>query len=47
MLVDRPKQQFMVDVVKQTFDVKLQNPIVAPAPLARDPYSIQGRFPGL
>ena len=45
MLVDRPKQQFMVDVVKQSFDVKLHNPLVTPAPLARDPYSSQGRFP--
>jgi hypothetical protein len=45
MLVDRPKQHFMVDVFKQSFDVKLHNPLVAPAPLARDPYSSQGRFP--
>ena len=44
MLPDCPKPQFVVDVVKQTFDVKLQTPIISKAKLARDPYGIQGRF---
>ena len=36
----------MVDVVKQPFDVKLQNPVIPPASLARDSYRIQRRFSG-
>jgi hypothetical protein len=36
----------MVDVVKQSFDVELQNPIILPAPLARYLHGIQRRFCG-
>src|SRR5436189_6062581 len=32
--------------VEQASDVKLQYPVVLPAPLARSPYSIQRRFIG-
>jgi hypothetical protein len=34
----------MIDVVKQALDVKLQNPVILPAPLSRGPYGIQSRF---
>jgi hypothetical protein len=34
----------VVDVVEQTFDVELENPVVLPAPLARDANSIERRF---
>ena len=34
----------MRKIIKQTSYVELQNPIVFPAPLARDPNRIQSRF---
>ena len=36
----------VVDVVKQAVDVEFQNPVILPAPLARDSYGIQRRFVG-
>jgi hypothetical protein len=41
---DSPHQQRVVDVVKQAFNVKFQNPIVFPAPLARHSNGIQCRL---
>src|SRR5208283_5918549 len=32
---DGPHQQRVVDIVEQTFDIELQDPIVFPAPLTR------------
>jgi len=34
MCLDRTHQQIVIDVVKQTLDVKLQKPVVPPAPAA-------------
>jgi len=34
----------MRKIVKQSFDVELQDPIIFPAPLTRDAHGIQGRF---
>jgi hypothetical protein len=44
MLVNRPKQKLVVDVVKKTFDIKLQDPIILPATLTRDAYRIERRL---
>src|SRR5271165_3998055 len=38
------KQQVVRDVVEQTFDVEFKDPVIFPAPLARDAYRIQRRF---
>jgi len=46
MLPNRAQQKRVVDVVKQTFDVEFQNPVVIPATLSRHPDSIERRFPG-
>src|SRR5580704_17321997 len=40
MLSHRLEQEIVRQIIEQTFDVELQNPIVLPAPLARDAYSI-------
>jgi len=37
-------QQVVRDVVEQTFDVEFKDPVIFPAPLARDAYRIQRRF---
>jgi site-specific DNA recombinase len=42
MLVDRPEQELMVDVVEETFDIKLQYPVIPPAPLPRHADGLQG-----
>src|SRR5271157_3124989 len=44
VLPDRLQQKIMRKIVKQPFDVELEHPVVLPAPLTRDPYSIQGRL---
>jgi hypothetical protein len=41
---DGPHQQRVVDVVKQAFDVKLQNPVVFPATLTRHSHGIERRL---
>jgi len=35
MLANRPHQQLVVDVVKESLDVKIDNPVVAPTSFAR------------
>src|ERR1700740_951107 len=44
VLSDSPQQEFVVDIVEQTFYVELENPIVSPATLTRDTYGIESRF---
>ena len=44
MLPDSSQQKFMVDVIKQTLDIKLKNPIVSPASLTRYPNGIKRGF---
>lgn len=46
MFPDGPQQELVIDVVEQSFDVELYNPIVLPAPLSRDAYGIESRFAG-
>src|SRR3984893_19132719 len=38
------QQKIMRKIVKQPFDVELQDPIIFPAPLTRDAYGVQSRF---
>ena len=45
VFADSPEQKFMVDVVEQSFDVELYNPVIFPASLARDADGIERRFP--
>ena len=44
MLPNCLEQEFVRDVVEQTFDIELQNPVILPATLARNAYRIQSRF---
>jgi site-specific DNA recombinase len=44
VLVNRLEQKIVRKIVEQPFDVKLQNPIIFPASLARDSDRIQSRF---
>jgi hypothetical protein len=44
VLPDSPQQEFMVDIIKQTFDIELQDPIIFPAPLTRNAHSIERRL---
>src|SRR5215472_14881786 len=44
VLPDSPQQEFMVDIIKQTFDIELQDPIIFPAPFTRNAYGIERRF---
>jgi hypothetical protein len=44
MFPDGPQQELVVNVVEQTSDIELQYPVVLPAPLSRNPYSVQRRF---
>src|SRR5262252_8454155 len=46
VLIQCPREQRVVDVVKQASDVKFQNPIILPAPFARDLHRIGADFPG-
>jgi hypothetical protein len=46
VLPDRPQQKFVINIVEQTFDIELQNPVIFPAALTRDPDGIERRFPG-
>lgn len=46
MFPDGPQQKLVVDIVEQSLDVELQNPIVLPAPLSRHAYGIESRFTG-
>jgi hypothetical protein len=46
MLPDSPQQECVVNVIKQSFDIKLQNPVISPASLTRDTNSIERGFPG-
>lgn len=38
------EQKLVRDIVEQTLDIKLENPVIFPAPLTRDPYGIECRF---
>ncbi len=44
MLPYHPHQKTMVDVVKETLDVAVKNPVVSPAPLTCNPYGLKRRF---
>ena len=44
VLPDSPQQEFMVDIIKQTFDIELQDPIIFPAPFTRNAHGIKRRF---
>src|SRR5260370_42508580 len=44
MLPNRLHQQIVREVVKQAFDVEVENPVVPPTPFTCDAYSIQRRF---
>jgi len=35
MLADGTHHELMVQIIKEPFDIQIQNPVVAPAPLAR------------
>ena len=44
VLSDSTQQEFVVNIIEQTFYIELKNPIVFPAALARDSYGIESRF---
>src|SRR5208337_1329545 len=46
MFLQRPQKQRMVDVVEQALDVKLKNPVIPPATLARHRDGVQRGFTG-
>jgi hypothetical protein len=37
-------EEVVVDVVKGTFDIELDHPVVFPTPLSRDGHCLLGRF---
>jgi hypothetical protein len=41
----RPQQKLMVNIVKETLDVEVKNPVVSPAPLTCNPYGLYRRLP--
>src|SRR3981081_1731586 len=46
VLPDSPQQELVINIVEQTFDIELQNPVVSPAALTRYTDGIERRFPG-
>ena len=45
MLANCLEQEVVRKIVEQALYIKLQNPIIFPAPLSRDPNGVQRRFP--
>src|SRR5215472_12428883 len=45
MLLHCPQQEILIEVVKEAFDVQVQNPVIAPASLSRLAHGIQCRLP--
>lgn len=45
MFAQRAKQQLVIDVVEEPFDVELNDPVVPPAALSHDTHGIQGGSP--
>src|SRR5262249_22503583 len=41
---DSPQQEFVVDIIEWTFDIKLEDPLIFPASLTRNTHSIERRF---
>jgi hypothetical protein len=44
MLAHRPHQQFRIDAVKESLDIKIKNPVTTPASLPRHADRIERRF---
>src|SRR5450759_1426748 len=45
VFLHRPYQQILRDVIEETLDVQIYNPVIAPASLPRLPDCVQGRLP--
>src|SRR3954467_14785785 len=46
MMTDRLHDQFMIQIVKEPFDVQIDHPVGPPAPLPRRGDRVQRRSPG-
>ena len=43
VMSNRSHQEIMIDPIKEALHVEIENPVIAPTPLARDPYGINSR----